>query len=416
MFEFMDFEPAEASNSSGPYIPDADECLRCGLCVSACPTFRLFEIDEETPRRRIRTLSKLLVEQLAVSDDELRHLDNCLQCRACETLCPSRMAYGDLFDQAQAQLSSRRATSWKTELAFYWVAHKRVRNLLLPLLAVYLRSNLQGLVRHSGILTKLKLATAENLLIDPPALSNLSGIYPVKARKPRGRVGLFTGCLADHFDRTTQLAAIKLLNALGYEVVVPERQSCCGAIHRHHGRPAQALIDNNIATFYALEVNAVLYTASGCGAMLAHYQSDDEEKSGWFRRYVRDINDFLLSNWPEGLQLAASNLNVAVHEPCSQRNVLKNSQAVYALLQKIPGLNLVPLAENNLCCGAGGSYLLTHPEIAEPLKRRKQQAMAASGADLVVSANFACALYLNAQRTGNDIAVVHPLHLLADRI
>jgi glycolate oxidase iron-sulfur subunit len=109
-------------------------------------------------------------------------------------------------------------------------------------------------------------------------------------------------------------------------------------------------------------------------------------------------------------------LNVAVHEPCSQRNTLKNSQAVYALLQKIPGLNIVPLPENSLCCGAGGSYMLTHPEIAQQLKQSKLQAMATSAADLIVSSNFACGYFLNAQQPKTALFVMHPIQLLADRI
>lgn len=412
----MNFEIAlPATPSEGPYIPDASECLRCGLCVSHCPTFRLFGIDEETPRRRIRSISRVLLVNLPLTADEQHHLDNCLQCRVCETVCPSRMAYGELFDRTQARLNADRPLNWQARLAFWLVEHKRWRNSLLPLLALYLRSGLQQPLRASRLLNKLKLATAESLL-SAPALTPLSGIYASKQRKQRGRVALFTGCLADNFDRDTQRAAIKLLNAIGYEVVVPEAQGCCGAIHRHNGQSAQALIDNNIAVFYALEVDAVLFSASGCGAMLSDYGNPDSETGGWFQRHLQDINQFLFQHWPENLQLAASNLNVAVHEPCSQRNVLKNSQDVYALLRKIPGLNLQPLPDNQLCCGAGGSYLLTHPEIAGQLRDRKRQAIERCKADLVVSSNFGCALHLNINRPAGSLKLLHPLQLLADRL
>ncbi len=411
----MNFESSDQTMPAGPYIPEAGECLRCGLCVSVCPTFKLFETDAETPRRRIRTISKLLVENEPVSQDELDHLDNCLQCRACETICPSRMAYGDLFDATLAQLQPERPKNRLTELAFWLIAHKRARNLLIPFLSLYLKSGLQELCRRSGLLGRLNLSVADSLL-NMPALANLSRVYPVRGRRPRGRVGLFTGCLAEHFDRDTHLAAIKCLNAIGYEVVIPERQSCCGAMHQHNGRSAQALADNNIATFYALEVDAVIHTATGCGATLQAYRSEDEEKSGWFRRYVWDINAFLLAHWPQELRLAASNLKVAVHEPCSQRNVLKNSQVVFELLGKIPGLKVFPLADNSICCGAGGSYMLTHPQNAEQLKSRKQLVIRSSEADLVVSSNFGCAYYLNADATDTSLRMLHPIQLLADRL
>jgi len=279
----------------------------------------------------------------------------------------------------------------------------------MPLLAIYLKSGLQKPLQRSGLLKKLHLADAEALL-GKPALQALADSYPASVTK-RGRVALFTGCIAEHFDRETLLAAIKLLNAIGYEVLVPPQQGCCGAIHQHNGQPAAGLIDNNIAVFNALEVDAVLHTATGCGAMLSEYQNDDEAGQ-LFRQRLCDISDFLLEHWPDDLQLAASELKVAVHEPCSQRNVLKNQQTVYALLQKIPGLSIVALADNHICCGAGGSYMLTHPDNAGQLRALKRQIITDSSADLVVSGNFGCGVYLNA----DGGRVEHPLQLLARQL
>jgi len=202
-----------------------------------------------------------------------------------------------------------------------------------------------------------------------------------------------------------------LLNAIGYEVLVPPQQGCCGAIHQHNGQLAAGLIDNNIAVFNALDVDTVLHTATGCGAMLSEYQNDDEAGQ-LFRQRLGDINEFLLEHWPNDLQLTASELKVAVHEPCSQRNVLKNQQAVYALLQKIPGLNVAALAENHICCGSGGSYMLTHPDNAGQLRDLKRQAISDSEADLVVSGNFGCAVYLNVDGGRAE----HPLQLLARQL
>ena len=151
-------EPGEPM-ASGPYIPDAGECLRCGLCVSSCPTFRLFQLDEETPRRRIRTISKILLENQTISAAERLHLDNCLQCRACETVCPSHMAFGQLFDQARVQLQVK--PSWLAKLALMLIENKIWLRRLMPLLAIYLRSGLQKPLRTSGLLKQLQLAEAE---------------------------------------------------------------------------------------------------------------------------------------------------------------------------------------------------------------------------------------------------------------
>ncbi|NOS74536.1 MAG: (Fe-S)-binding protein [Methyloglobulus sp.] len=404
----MDVTEPEGQTDSEPYIPDAGECMRCGMCISSCPTFRLFQTGEETPRRRIRTISKILVEKLPVSDEERLHLDNCLQCRACETVCPSKMAYGQLFDDAQAQISNK--PIWLAKLAFWLIENKQWRSRLMPLLAAYLKSGLQQPLRRSGLLNKLRLADAESL-VRTPALTPLAGFYPSSITK-RGRVALFTGCIVEHFDRETLLAAIKLLNVIGFEVLVPPQQGCCGAIHQHSGKSAEDLINNNIKIFNALDVDAVLYTASGCGAMLSESNRNNNEAGRLFSGRLSDINDFLLKHWPDDLQLKPSNLKVAIHEPCSQRNVLKNQQGVYVLLQKFPGISLVPLEDNHICCGSGGSYMLTHPENAAQLKTLKQQTITAAHVDVVVSSNFGCVLFL----ADEGIKVEHPLLLLSRQL
>jgi glycolate oxidase iron-sulfur subunit len=404
MFDFMDleFNDEQMPASSGFYIPEASECMRCGQCVSGCPTFRLFQIHEETPRSRLRTISKILVEDSPVSTEELEHLNNCVQCRACEAICPSQMAYGQLFDAAQEKLQT--PLNSLAKMAFYLIENKKTRTWLMPFLKGYLKSGLQNPLRKSGILKKFNLANAEALL-NEPSLKSLFEIYPTNGTR-RGNVALFTGCVAEHFDRETLLAAIKLLNANGFNVQVPKQQSCCGAIHQHNGESATNLIENNLAVFNTLNVDAVVHVATGCGAMLSEYENES------FKKRLFDINDFLLTNWSEDLQLSPSNLKVAVHEPCSGRNILKNQKSVYALLQKIPDLNVITLADNHICCGSGGSYMLTHPENAAQLRELKQQIIHDAKVDLVVSSNFGCALHLNSNHT----TVLHPLILLAGQL
>jgi len=403
----MDFGQSPAlPTSDGPYIPDPAECMRCGMCVSGCPTFRLFQIDEETPRRRIRTISKILVEQLEVTAEELMHLNNCVQCRACEAICPSRMAYGQLFDQAQAAL--RKPPKGWGRLALRLIENKMARSRLQPLIALYLKSGLRRPLQKTGLLGAIGLADAEAIAARP-ALSALKAVYPVA--EPRGKVALFTGCVAEHYDRETLNAAIRILNTIGFEVLVPKEQGCCGAIHQHYGQAADALIANNLATFAIPEIEAVLYCASGCGAMLAQYPGEDTADNGFTQR-LTDVSEFVLRHWPEHLQLAPLNGKAAVHEPCSQRNVLKNQQSVYALLGKIPELEVLPLPVNHLCCGAGGSYMLSHPENAKRIRHMKNQAIAQTPADWLLSSNYACAAFLT---TGTG-SFSHPLSLIARQL
>lgn len=410
MFDLMEAENGMClpQTNSGLYIPEAIDCMRCGMCVNTCPTFRLFEIEAETPRSRIGSIRNLLSENQPLGSEAHVHLNNCLQCRACEPVCPSQMQYAQLFDRAQAKLAS--AKPWLAFLGFWLIQQKSWRNRFLPFVSLYLKSGLQNPLRRTGLLKVLGLAEAEALL-GQPTLKPLDEFYPAQTIV-KGRVALFTGCIAERFDRDTQLAAIKLLNTIGYDVLVPPQQSCCGAIHQHNGQNAAELIANNLQVFNALAIDAILYTATGCGVMLSEYLRDESAESRQFCSRLTDINSFLVQHWPSHLSLLSTWVKVSVHEPCSQRNVLQTQQAVYDLLGKIPGLKLAPLADNQLCCGAGGSYMLTHPENADRLRQLKYQVIQQAESDFVVSSNFGCAVFLN----GASNKVIHPLVLLAQHL
>ena len=405
----LDYGFSQDDFNSKFYIPSASDCMRCGLCISSCPTFSLFQIEAETPRQRIRIIDKILNGKQAITTEEREHLDNCLQCRACEAICPSKMAYGELFDETRRQLT--RPLGLLAKIAFWLIEHKQWRTRVLPLLTFYLKSGIQQPLRKSGLLKHLRLAEAEALLINP-ALDHLKTYYASKTPNVRGRVGLFTGCLAEHFDRDTLLASIELLTVMGFDVFVPAGQRCCGAIHQHNGQFAKQLIGNNIKAFNSLGLDAVVYAATGCGAMLSEYTCSDHQGAEHFKQRLFDINEFLLQHWPEDFSLKPSNLKIAIHEPCSQRNLLKNQQTVYELLGKIPGLNVSPLPENHLCCGAGGSYMLSHPNNADGLRSKKSQAIAAAKIGKIVSSNFGCALYL-AQA---GIKITHPVQVMAKHL
>lgn len=412
MFDFMelDFATNNDQDFSGPYLPSASECLRCGLCVSHCPTYKLFQDDAQTPRNRVRTIEKVLDNQ-TISTEQTEALNACLLCRACEPACPSKMAYGYFFDQAQAKLEKRMPILAK--LGFWFIEHKRWLRSLMPFLWLYQKSHLSDIVRKTGVLKKLHLADAEALLT-APALNLLSTRYPATGNK-RGQVALFTGCVAEHFDRSTLESAIRLLTVIGFDVLIPSNQSCCGAIHQHNGLSARQFIENNLKVFNTLDVEAVIYTATGCGAMLSEYSDAGDAEGQRFQQRLFDINTFLLAHWPADLSLNPLVSTVAVHEPCSQHNVLQNQQAVYDLLAKIPKLNVQALPDNDVCCGAGGSYMLSYPNNAQQLRNRKIALLDEINPDYLVSSNYACAAFLSAGPI-KPMAIIHPMTLLARQL
>jgi glycolate oxidase iron-sulfur subunit len=413
--------------------------MRCGLCISSCPTYKLFRIEAESPRSRLRTIDKIINGNTTVSEEELKHLDNCTQCRACESICPSKMAYGHLFGLAreqrfQAEASDRRGTLLSA-IGFKLIEHKALLNAATVLMRWYQKSGLQLLLRKSGLLRVFKLDKAESLMPEV-AISKLAERYPTNKQR-RGNVALFTGCVSEHFDRKTLLASIKLLNVIGFDVLVPKGQTCCGAIHQHQGNTAIAgkMAVLNTGVFNSLDVEAIITTASGCGLMLNEYEQANGDESGNTLRFgspLFDITEFLNLNWPDDISLKechADARKIAVHEPCSQRNVPLSSrslgtrelgskgvrnrhQHVYALLEKIPEITVIPLPDNQICCGAGGVHMLTHPEIAEPLRDTKLTHFEHSQADVLVTTNIGCALHLNSGSALNK--VVHPVVLLAE--
>ena len=419
--EDINNDDSSFSVQSGPYIPEASDCMRCGLCISLCPTYKVSPIEAETPRSRIRTIDKIINETAIPSAEDILHLNNCTQCRACETICPSQMAYGQLFDQAREILYSSEPSKLNSHflaaLGFKLIENKALFSKAIKLIVAYQKSGLASLVRKTPLLRLLKCDKAEALLPEIN-LAKLADNYP-SSQTLKGTVALFTGCLTEAFDIKTLKATINMLNAIGYSVLIPQQQGCCGALHQHQaqGKTADRLAFNNIDVFNALEIDAIIYTSSACGLML-------QEK---FTQPLFDITEFLCKHWPAELTLNNSILtdkSIAVHEPCSQRNVTKVSEKkhdyVYELLAKIPGLNIQALADNQTCCGAGGVHCLTHPEIAEPLRTIKLKHFQESEADYLVTTNIGCSLHLNnglyTDKAPTDNAVIHPVVLLAELI
>lgn len=408
---------------NGLYIPPPSECMNCGICVKHCPTYKIKAEENYGPRGRIRLMERALTSNEVLNDDEISALQSCTLCRKCESVCPSKTAYAELYRQSLQKIEHSLADIFSIKIILNMLSTRHwLQKLTSSLLLAYKKTGLKWLFERlpSSLLAR-DFQIINRLIPDKHAYRNIPGYSRSVSRDIKSSVALFTGCLANIFDTQTHTATIKLLNHLGYDVFVPKAQNCCGAIHAHHGRIDKAitLAKENTKAFSDERFETIIHNSSGCGAFLQEYPlltTQDEQKHELsFTTSLSDISDFLVSlNWPESVYFTGADITVMVHEPCSQRKSLDNEDAVYQLLKKIPGLTLVSLPDNETCCGAGGTTMLTHPEIAEPLRDQKLKACEEMDVDIVVTTNMTCAMHLNAgiSDSGDTIEIIHPVTLL----
>ena len=451
--------------SSNLLVSEANRCVACGLCLPHCPTYRITLSEADSPRGRIALMGGIASGRIPMNARFALHIDRCLTCRACEAVCPNHVDYGALVDGTRAMmklapsvvLNEKMATqkSWLRRLIESEVIAKPTRlDALRPLSRFYQGTGLQKAVRKSGLLGKTKLAVLDGQLSDvdmPCSLSRKNGVantwdavYP-SVGSQRGEIGLFLGCVARLTDVATLNSAIFVLNHFGYTVRVPSTQTCCGALHQHGGdrQAAVQLARQNMTAFEGagLNLQAIISTASGCCVQLNEYplsnalgtpkhfvpQPPNAEEEQWraelqdrkavnFSAKVMDISAFLaVSEGWDDVKLASLSYKIAVHEPCSLRNVLRGTTHAYTLLACIPDAQVVPLLGNDQCCGAAGTYFLDQPEMAQALLRDKITALITSGARYLVTSNIGCAMHIASglRKTGSGIEVLHPVTLLA---
>lgn len=416
--------------SSASLLAEANRCVACGLCLPHCPTYRITLSEADSPRGRIALMSGVASERIPMNARFALHIDRCLTCRACEAVCPNHVAYGHLIDGTRAMMTKlssalpkqnvmMQKSRLRTLVEREFIAKPRRLDAVRPLMRLYQTSGLQALVRKSGILGKTKFATVLEAQLPPIGIpysasnktaKSWQAIYPATGSL-RGEIGLFLGCVARLADVATLNAAIFVLNRLGYTVHVPPTQTCCGALHQHGGDiiTAEHLARQNMTAFDGLNLHAIISTASGCGAQLTESPLNSFIK-------VIDISDFLekAEGWND-VRISPLPYKIAVHEPCSLRNVLRGAAHPYALLARIPGACIAPLAGNDQCCGAAGTYFLDQPEMAKALLDDKMAAMDKSGGRYLATSNIGCALHMASalRQTGSKIEVLHPVTLLA---
>jgi len=410
-----------------PDVPPAavlDNCVHCGLCLPNCPTYRELYREPSSPRGRIHLIRAVAEGRVTLDAPLFREqMYQCLDCRACEAVCPSGVQYGKLVEAARAQIERavprplpQRLLRWAvftglfaSPLRFRAVAH---------LLGLYQHLGLQQVVRRTGLLRRLGLAERERML--PPIARRFlipRGQEWRPAGAERGRVALFAGCVMSTAYADVDRATIRVLLANGYRVVLPAGQGCCGALHVHAGLldAGRALMRRNVAAFAEQAVEAIIVNAAGCGAALKEYDYllGPAAQAHAVASRVRDITEFLVERgWtPPAGRL---DLTVTYQEPCHLTHAQRVKTQPRALLRAIPGLRLVEMAEADLCCGSAGIYNLTHPELSGALRRRKIAHILATGADMVASANPGCMLQLQAglAEAGRPLPVRHVVELL----
>jgi glycolate oxidase iron-sulfur subunit len=294
------------------------------------------------------------------------------------------------------------------------------KQLVYWLLFGYQRFGIQKMMRKSGVLRFVGLERTESLLRPLERLQKPGARKPLSNVQPR--VALFTGCVAEIFDRTTLNASHSLLARLGYDVQIPFGQTCCGALHQHDGAPDKALslMKRNVDAFDRHGIDTVVSTATGCGAQLAEYPKYlGGDAARCFATRHKDICQFLAEqNGRLRVEFKPLAAKVAVHLPCSLTHVLKHAPHSIEILAQIPEIKLFELNDNASCCGAAGSYMLRQPEMADELLSEKIEDVKRMRPDILVTSNIGCALHIVAglYRAGLKIRVVHPVVLLNEQI
>lgn len=386
-------------------------CMRCGFCLPACPTFQETGIEAESPRGRLALMKAVadgIVEADRSFEDQMNH---CLGCRACEPACPADVQYGHLLEQARDAIEDHtRSHRWWVKhvrsIAFKRIFPKQGRMKLLGgAISLYQKSGLQRFARRAGMLKWLPAHLREMEQILPEAsyagvVEKIGIIHPAKGEKI-ATVGLFRGCIMDVLFTETNLHTVELLTTAGFEVVIPKEQNCCGALHAHSGerKQAQRLAMRNIEVFQQSGVDYIVTNAGGCGALLIEYDQLLSSEEGWqhaakwFAKRVIDISELLvrLGRIPK---FSGEGVRMTYQDSCHLRNVMHTSDAPRQLMRRVEGAEYIEMKDADRCCGSAGIYNLTQPEMSGQILDRKMGHAKQTKAHVLLTSNPGCLLQM----------------------
>jgi len=396
------------------------DCIHCGLCLSSCPTYRVLGSEMDSPRGRIYLMRAFDEGRAKITDSFVEHMFRCLDCRACETACPSGVHFGHMMEEMRGTIVEERPAPWiarivlKHVFPYPWRFHLASR-----MLQLYRASGIQSFVRSSGLLHRLapRMAMAEALMpdIEFERGVTLDTHYRAEGRK-QGTVAFFTGCVMNSMMGPINRASVRLLTAAGFDVMVPGEQICCGALANHAGLrdTAKGMARTNIAAFPVQKLDAIIINAAGCGAMLKEYPLL-MEGAAEFSSKVKDITEFLASTRIFERLKNPLDRRVGYDDPCHLIHGQGIKSEPRKLLKAIPGIQFVEIEGADQCCGSAGIYNITQNELSMEILDRKMEKIQKAEIDVLATGNPGCIFQFRygAKKFGMKLEVVHPVELLA---
>ena len=412
--------PFERAAGDRPDPADLSQCVHCGLCLQNCPTYLVTGNEAESPRGRIHLIQAFNEGRIEATSAYRRHLELCLVCRNCESVCPSGVHFGRVMEAARAQLEEVAPRTTRQRLFHRIVLHwllpnQRRLRILAEFLWVYQRSGFQKLARRSNLLPRAMRGADQLLPPLPRPFTPPVDVYPAQATT-RYRVGLFTGCVMPLLYGPVHEATIRVLTWNGCEVHVPRDQTCCGALNVHAGerRVARRMAQQNLNTFLARGLEAIVVNSAGCGSTMKEYgELLGSEEAECFARLTKDVNEFLASLDLKPPPRPVERV-VTIQESCHLVHAQRIKDAPRKILTQIPGLELREMAHPDLCCGSAGLYSVTQRDMSMRLLDDKMRDVSATGATTIATANPGCMLQLQAglARAGLRGDVKHIVELL----
>lgn len=406
-----------------------DDCVHCGFCLSACPTYIETGNELDSPRGRIYLMGSVLEEKIPLGDTVVEHLDKCLGCLACETACPSGVEYRFLIEASRAQIERNYKRPLGDKLfrgiLFSFLPYPKKLGRMLPLLYLYNKSGMRKVIGSLGILKKLSssLYRMEQMIPDVESLGikQYPEVIPPKSDK-KHRVALLTGCVQNVFFSPTNVSSINVLSKLGCEVVIPGDQACCGALSVHSGRleEGREFARKVVDIFSSLDVDAFIINSAGCGSAIKEYSEllsgdrDYSRRAAKLAAKTMDIMEFIEEIGIKNQDFNNLDMKITYQDACHISHGQNIRSAPRNVLSKIPGLEIVEMKNSDTCCGSAGVYNILQPDLAEDILTKKIQNIEKTKAEYVVAGNPGCLIQIQKGLRENkkEIGIAHPIEIL----